>query len=862
MSERIHRIEDFLTLLKGVKPTSKDHWMAFCPSHDDRHQSLSIALDHDKILAYCHAGCSLEQVLAPLRLKKADLFLNNRKPKSKRRESREIEAVYGYADADGKPFEVVRYKPKGFSQRRPNGKGGYIWNLEGITPTLYHKKEVEAAITRNETIYLVEGEKDVDNLRSRKFVATTNVGGAGKWRGYYTEALRGADLVIIPDNDEPGRAHANLVAGSCFGVASQIRIVELPDGSKDVSDWFTSGGDVEKLRELTSKCPVYKPLPKVVVTGRQLRDVTSEALKNLYRDNKPPRIFRRGGTLIRVTQDEKGRPFTEMLTESALRGYLARCCDFLRATARNGMTAVAPPLDVVRDIISLEGLDFPALESITEAPLLRSDGSVISQPGYDIFTRLYYHPSPDLSIPSIPERPTDDQISHAMALVAEPLSDFPFDSEASRANAIATMFTPILRPMIDGPVPLAIIDKPQAGTGASLLAEVITLIATGRPAAMMTAQKDDEGWRKAITSLLLKGQLVVTIDNVESTLFAPSLAAILTATTYQDRLLGRSEMVTLPNRTTWIATGNNIRLGGDLPRRSMWIRMDAKMARPWLRDAGSFRHPHLLDWVAHNRSNLLSAMLTIVRAWAVSGMPKSERIPNLGGYESYCRVIGSVLAYMGVVGFLENLDAMYNETDTETPQWQCFLEAWHETIGGKAITAAELASKLSDHQEIHATLPDAISDTDSRNYSVRLGQKLSRKNGVRYPNGLVLIKAGERRRAVTWRVVRFENETAPQFSFKGEVGEVQTTPARIENREEIVKNPYEVGADTTSPNLTSGSEKGEVCQDEVPDYPNQVCASCGCGDYRLTDSNQWVCSQCHPISGMLQSRKGESQFAE
>lgn len=856
MSERIHRIEDFLALLKGVKPTSKDHWMAFCPSHDDQHQSLSIALDHDRILAYCHAGCGIEQVLAPLRLEKADLFLNNRKPKSKRRESREIEVVYCYADADGKPFEVVRFKPKGFSQRRPDGKGGYIWNLEGITPTLYHQKEVEAAIARNETVYLLEGEKDVDNLRSRKLVATTNVGGAGKWRDYYTEALRGADLVIIPDNDEPGRAHANLVAGSCFGVASQIRIVELPDGSKDVSDWFTNGGDVQKLRGLTSKCPVYKPLPKVVVTGRQLRDLTSEALKNLYKDNKPPRIFRRGGTLIRVAQDEKGRPFTEMLTESALRGYLARCCDFLRATARNGMTAVAPPLDVVRDILSLEGLDFPALEGITEAPLLRSDGSVMCQPGYDRVTRLYYHPSSGLSMPSIPERPTDDQITHAIALVGEPLYDFPFDSEASRANAIATMFTPILRPMIDGPVPLAIIDKPQAGTGASLLAEVITLIATGRPAAMMTAQKDDEGWRKAITSLLLKGQLVVTIDNVESTLFAPSLAAILTATTYQDRLLGRSEMVTLPNRTTWIATGNNIRLGGDLPRRSMWIRMDAKMARPWLRDTGSFRHPYLVDWVAHNRSNLLSAMLTIVRAWAVSGMPKSEGTPNLGGYESYCRVIGSVLAYMGVVGFLENLDAMYNETDTETPQWQCFLGAWHETIGEKAITAAELASELNNHQEIRAALPDAISDTDSRNYSVRLGQKLSRKNGVRYPNGLVLIKAGERRRAVTWKVVRFENETSPQFSFKGEVGEVKTTPARIEKIEKSVKNPYEDGADTTSPNLTSGSEKGEVQQDEVPDYPNQVCASCGGGDYRLTDSNQWVCSRCHPITGMLQSRKG------
>jgi putative DNA primase/helicase len=160
--------------------------------------------------------------------------------------------------------------------------------------------------------------------------------------------------------------------------------------------------------------------------------------------------------------------------------------------------------------------------------------------------------------------------------------------------------------MIDGPVPLAIFDKPQPGTGASLLAEVVSMIATGRTAPMMTAQKDDEGWRKAITSLLIKGQLVVTIDNVEADLTSPSLAAVLTAISYQDRVLGRSEILTLPNKTTWIATGNNIRLRGDLPRRCIWVRLDAKAARPWQRDINNFKHPYLIPWAAQEHGRRTS----------------------------------------------------------------------------------------------------------------------------------------------------------------------------------------------------------------------------------------------------------------
>ena len=491
----------------------------------------------------------------------------------------------------------------------------------------------------------------------------------------------------------------------------------------------------------------------IVVTDRQLRDITADALHSLYRANQPTHIFRRSSALARISLDEEGRPYIEPLGESAFRGLLARTCNFVRTTLKNEGVAIPPPLEVVRDCLSLGQWDFPALLGIIEAPVIRPDGTVLTNPGYDSLTHLYYYPSLRLEVPPIPDTPSDSDVATASELVLEPLADFPFDGDASFANAVATMLTPILRPMIDGPVPLALFDKPQQGTGASLLAEVISIVATGRAAAMMTAQKDDEGWRKAITSLLLKGQMVVTIDNVEYDLWTPSLAAILTATTYQDRILGRSEMVQLPNRTTWLATGNNIRLRGDLPRRCIWIRMDARMARPWLRDRNDFKHPDLPTWVSNNRGEILAAILTIARAWVAAGMPEAQGLPNLGGYESYCQVVGGVLAYMGIKGFLSNLDDMYNETDTDTPQWEGFLETWHDVLGDSPLTATELVGHIHDNADLRAALPDVMADVDTRNYCRRLGIALAKKKGVRYPHGLSIVKAGQYNRAVKWKVM-------------------------------------------------------------------------------------------------------------
>jgi len=394
-------------------------------------------------------------------------------------------------------------------------------------------------------------------------------------------------------------------------------------------------------------------------------------------------------------------------------------------------------------------------------------------------------------MPPIPDKPTSADIEPAIELLLEPLADFPFDGDASLANALATMITPVLRPLIDGPVPLALFDKPQQGTGASLLAEVISIIATGRAAAMMTAQKDDEGWRKVITSLLLKGQLVATIDNIEYELSAPSLAAILTATTYQDRILGRSEMVMLPNRTTWLATGNNIRLRGDLPRRCIWIRMDARMARPWLRDRTKFKHPQLPDWVAENRGLILGAILTIASSWVVSGMPECQDVPALGGYESYCHVVGGGLAHIGIKDFLGNLETMYNEADSDTPQWEGFLEAWLEYAGENPTSVAEIIGLVNQNDNFKATLPDSLAGRDGRDYSRRLGNALAKRNGVRYPNGLMVIKDGRKKHsAIAWRVGSYGGVSKDvalntKLALKGELGELVNTPALMKKEKLI-----------------------------------------------------------------------------
>jgi len=195
------------TLARALKARrSGSTWTAKCPAHDDRNPSLSIREVDGKVLLHCHAGCTQRDVINAL--KAGGLW----QPEST--ENPRIVATYDYANEHGNLlYQVVRYVPKGFKQRRPDGCGGWIWK-KGQRQVLYHLPEVlEAAI-----IFVVEGERDVETLRSRGFVATTNAGGAkAKWLPGFTEALHGREVILIPDNDPPGKARGLTITGRFWG---------------------------------------------------------------------------------------------------------------------------------------------------------------------------------------------------------------------------------------------------------------------------------------------------------------------------------------------------------------------------------------------------------------------------------------------------------------------------------------------------------------------------------------------------------------------------------------------------------------------------------------------------------------------
>jgi len=168
---------------------------------------------------------------------------------------------YDYLDKSGKLlFQTVRLDPKDFRQRRPDGQGGWVWNLDGVRKVPYRLPELLQA-SMQDWVFITEGEKDVDRLVAEGLSATCNPMGAGKWRAEYDRYFAGRLVAVIPDNDEPGMRHARQVAESLLGIAGEIRIVEVPglDKGGDISDWLDCGGDRTKLLELVDMADPFEP---------------------------------------------------------------------------------------------------------------------------------------------------------------------------------------------------------------------------------------------------------------------------------------------------------------------------------------------------------------------------------------------------------------------------------------------------------------------------------------------------------------------------------------------------------------------------------------------------------------------------
>lgn len=265
-------------------------WMARCPAHDDTTSSLKI--DRGAVQPWvlcCHAGCEPAAIIEAAGLTNADISA----PRNGNGHHSEIVATYDYTDEHGALlYQVCRFSPKDFRQRKPNGNGGWVWSLGDVPRVVFGLPELQG----QRVVYIPEGEKDVLALRALGLTATCNAGGASKsserpkWVDAYTQQLVAAgvqNVVILPDNDDPGRSHADAVARSFHAAGLQVKVVSLPNLPQkgDVTDWLQSGHTREELVAIVKATPLYQPAA-VTLTGTSPQDTAAHAHRGAS-DNWP-----------------------------------------------------------------------------------------------------------------------------------------------------------------------------------------------------------------------------------------------------------------------------------------------------------------------------------------------------------------------------------------------------------------------------------------------------------------------------------------------------------------------------------------------------------------------------------------------
>ena len=483
-----------------------------------------------------------------------------------------------------------------------------------------------------------------------------------------------------------------------------------------------------------------------------LHQMTIEALKGLALMNgDDPFVFRHGSDHVRLRTD-LGGPMLEPLNRDTLRQVMATGTTWWKKEQRREGPVdvqVWPPPTVMVNMLATPAWPVREVERIVEVPVFSADGAVQITPGYQPGSRTIYWPPPGFTVPQIPANPTAQQLSAARFLVTgDLLGVFPFVGQADRAHAVAGLLLPFYRAMFSGPTPMHLISAPTRGSGKTLLGKAMALPAAGARLPTQSEAKDEEEWRKRIGAVLGAGPVAVFFDNLLGRLGSAALAAVLTAETWEDRLLGKTAIIRYPNQALWIATANNLLLSDEMVRRTLPIRIDTGMEKPYERDTTHFRHPHLLRWAAEKRPTLVQAALVLVSAWVAAGRPEGNR--TMGSYEGWATVTGGLLEVAGINGFLDNLDEFRTEFDSESAEWAGLLTALHAQFGSRPFGAGE-ALRVYEKGDDFLGLGITVWGTD-RGYETRLGHRLWNRRGAVF-GGLRLEYAGKEHGGNRYRLI-------------------------------------------------------------------------------------------------------------
>jgi putative DNA primase/helicase len=450
-------------------------------------------------------------------------------------------------------------------------------------------------------------------------------------------------------------------------------------------------------------------LPARVITVRagEMPRMATEGENALIEAGSP--IYSRGGALVRPIVEEveaaKGRKTKVArlvpVSSTTLCDHLARVAHWVRFNARKKTDVTTDvPSEVAATILARDGeWQLSRLAGVITTPTLRRDGTILSEAGYDPATKLLLMGPP--ALPPIPEKPTKQDAAKALAFLDDLLAEFPFVDGGSRAVALSALITPVIRGAMSV-APLHAISAPVPGSGKSYIIDLAAVISTGDRAPVIAAGRNEEETEKRLVSALLGAQPIVSIDNVNGELGGDMLCQMIERPLVDVRILGQSKLVRIESRATTFATGNNIRLVGDMTRRVVLCSLDPDMERPELRQ---FKGDPVSQVLA-DRGRYIAAALTVVRAYVAAGYP--DMLPALASFEDWSRLVRSALVWLGCTDPLETMNKARSD-DPITSSLGALFRQWYDAADGRARTVGQLKELAAEKDPFgNALRPDFL----------------------------------------------------------------------------------------------------------------------------------------------------------
>jgi putative DNA primase/helicase len=448
------------------------------------------------------------------------------------------------------------------------------------------------------------------------------------------------------------------------------------------------------------------------------------------------------------------------ISEPYLVDIMTRTASFVRFDKRShAWVSIDAPVKVAKTYLARAGeWKLPVLTGVSNTPFLRADGSLCQKPGYDAATGLLFKLDAQ-RFSRIPERPSKADALAALALLREPLRDFPFVTRADEAVALSAMLTGLDRCALRTAPPLHGFDAPVAGSGKSKLVDMVAVLMTGYEAPAIGQGRTEEELEKRLGASLLAGGSIINIDNCSRPLESAFLCLMLTQPRVQVRILGKSKQPEVPSNTFVCCTGNGLVLVGDLTRRTLRCSLDPKVERPELRE---FEFEPVV-MARERRGELVVAALTILRAWLASN--ERMKLPPYGSFETWSRRVREALVWLGCADPCDSVESVRAD-DPQRSDLAAILAQWKQHLGFfKRYTAADviecatfkgsarsvggkivLESARADFK--HALLSVAGSGGERINHQ-KLGIWLAR-NEHKIVDGMWLCPKGKRDGSKTW----------------------------------------------------------------------------------------------------------------